>query len=166
VRINIFLFLHASDCCLTQSDHIFSSYILARKNYFWWDDDEICFLPEHTRLGIHSASHWTIVHRWTCPYTRTHYPDHGTANVLRSTSCCLRNWEATNTNYIVISFYKEWKKSLKILKGQSESVYRRRTDNTMAKRKKYHKSNAHDTHTLTITSTRWLCHSCPTTGSK
>jgi hypothetical protein len=27
------------------------------------------------------------------------------------------------------------KKSLKIPKGQSESVYRRRTDNTMAKRK-------------------------------
>jgi hypothetical protein len=27
------------------------------------------------------------------------------------------------------------KKSLKISKGQSESVYRRRTDNTMAKRK-------------------------------
>jgi len=29
------------------------------------------------------------------------------------------------------------KKSLKILKGLSESVYRRRTDNTMATRKKY-----------------------------
>ena len=28
-----------------------------------------------------------------------------------------------------------YKKSLKIPKGQSESVYRRRTDNTMAKRK-------------------------------
>ena len=28
-----------------------------------------------------------------------------------------------------------FKKSLKILKGQSESVYRRRTDNTMSKRK-------------------------------
>ena len=28
-----------------------------------------------------------------------------------------------------------FKKSLKIPKGQSESVYRRRTDNTMAKRK-------------------------------
>jgi hypothetical protein len=28
-----------------------------------------------------------------------------------------------------------WKKSLKIPKGQSESVYRGRTDNTMAKRK-------------------------------
>jgi hypothetical protein len=33
----------------------------------------------------------------------------------------------------VLSF--EIKKSLKIPKGQSESVYRRRTDNTMAKRK-------------------------------
>jgi len=30
---------------------------------------------------------------------------------------------------------KENKNSLKISKGQSESVYRRRTDNTMAKRK-------------------------------
>jgi hypothetical protein len=28
-----------------------------------------------------------------------------------------------------------WKKSLKIPKGYSESVYRRRTDNTMTKRK-------------------------------
>jgi hypothetical protein len=33
------------------------------------------------------------------------------------------------------------KKSLKIPKGQSESVYRRRTDNTMAKRKKYKRTN-------------------------
>ncbi len=33
------------------------------------------------------------------------------------------------------------KKSLKILKGQSESVYQRRTDNTMAKRKKYKRTN-------------------------
>jgi hypothetical protein len=33
------------------------------------------------------------------------------------------------------------KKSLKIPKEQSESVYRRRTDNTMAKRKKYQRSN-------------------------
>ena len=32
---------------------------------------------------------------------------------------------------IILDFYK---KSLKISKGQSESVYRRRTDNTMAKR--------------------------------
>jgi hypothetical protein len=30
---------------------------------------------------------------------------------------------------------KRYKKSLKIPKGQSETVYRRRTDNTMAKRK-------------------------------
>jgi hypothetical protein len=34
-----------------------------------------------------------------------------------------------NSNFII------YKKSLKIPKGQSESVYRRRTDNTMAKRK-------------------------------
>jgi len=33
------------------------------------------------------------------------------------------------------------KKSLKIPKGQSESVYRRRTDNTMAKRTKYSITN-------------------------
>ena len=32
-------------------------------------------------------------------------------------------------------------KSLKIPKGQSESVYRRRTDNTMTKRKKYKRTN-------------------------
>jgi hypothetical protein len=34
-----------------------------------------------------------------------------------------------NSNFII------YKKSLKIPKGQSESVYRRRTENTMAKRK-------------------------------
>jgi hypothetical protein len=34
-----------------------------------------------------------------------------------------------------------FKKSLKIPKWQSESVYRRRTDNTMAKRKKYKRTN-------------------------
>ena len=33
------------------------------------------------------------------------------------------------------------KKSLKISKGQSETVYQRRTDNTMAKRKKYKRTN-------------------------
>ena len=33
------------------------------------------------------------------------------------------------------------KKRLKIPKGQSETVYRRRTDNTMAKRKKYKRTN-------------------------
>ena len=33
------------------------------------------------------------------------------------------------------------KKSLEIPKGQSESVYRRRTDNTMAKKKKYKRTN-------------------------
>jgi len=32
-------------------------------------------------------------------------------------------------------------KSLKIPKEQPESVYRRRTDNTMAKRKKYKRTN-------------------------
>jgi hypothetical protein len=41
------------------------------------------------------------------------------------------------TNEKVIDFTKKTttKKSLKITKGQSESVYRRRTDNTMANRK-------------------------------
>ena len=34
-----------------------------------------------------------------------------------------------------IQQYVSYKKSLKIPKGQSESVYRRRTNNTMAKRK-------------------------------
>ena len=38
------------------------------------------------------------------------------------------------------------KKSLKIRKGQSESVYQRRTDNTMAKRKK--DKQRHTKHTL------------------
>jgi hypothetical protein len=33
------------------------------------------------------------------------------------------------------------KKGLKIPKGQSKSVYRRRTNNTMAKRKKYKRTN-------------------------
>ena len=33
------------------------------------------------------------------------------------------------------------KKGLKIPQGQSESVYQRRTDNTMAKRKKYKRTN-------------------------
>ena len=41
-----------------------------------------------------------------------------------------------NTYFILI-----WKKSLKIPKGQSETVYRRRTDNTMAKRKKHKRTN-------------------------
>jgi len=36
---------------------------------------------------------------------------------------------------ISISNVSLYEKSLKIPKGQSESVYRRRTDNTMAKRK-------------------------------
>ena len=37
--------------------------------------------------------------------------------------------------YYTDLFRSEGKKSLKIPTGQSESVYRRRTDNTMAKRK-------------------------------
>jgi hypothetical protein len=36
----------------------------------------------------------------------------------------------------IILLLKNYKKSLKIPKGRSESVNRRRTDNTMAKRKK------------------------------
>ena len=41
--------------------------------------------------------------------------------------CCVHYIPPINNKYI--------KNSLKIPKGQSESVYRRRTDNTMAKRK-------------------------------
>jgi len=41
--------------------------------------------------------------------------------------------------------YWKCKKSLKIPKGQSESVYRRRTDNTMAKRKKVQKDKQRST---------------------
>ena len=37
--------------------------------------------------------------------------------------------------YTPFPLFDFWKKSLKIPKGQSESVYRRRTDNTMAKEK-------------------------------
>ena len=37
------------------------------------------------------------------------------------------------------------KKGLKIPKGQSESVYRRRTDNTMAKKKKVQKDKQRST---------------------
>ena len=40
-----------------------------------------------------------------------------------------------NSNLLIISESNTCKKSLKIPKEQSESVYRRRTDNTMAKRK-------------------------------
>jgi hypothetical protein len=39
------------------------------------------------------------------------------------------------------SVWNPYKKSLKIPKGQSESVYRRRTNNTMAKRKKDKRTN-------------------------
>jgi hypothetical protein len=52
---------------------------------------------------------------------------------------CTENIHATakknknnQTKTLIIQFCK---KSLKIPKGQSETVYRRRTDNTMAKRK-------------------------------
>ena len=37
--------------------------------------------------------------------------------------------------YQILPAFNKWKKSLKIPKGQLKSVYRRRTDNTMAKRK-------------------------------
>jgi hypothetical protein len=40
-----------------------------------------------------------------------------------------------------VPFKFKIKKSLKIPKGKSESVYRRRIDNTMAKRKKYQRTN-------------------------
>ena len=45
---------------------------------------------------------------------------------------CLKLTHHLNTNEKLELYYM---KSLKIPKGQSESVYRRRTDNTMAKRK-------------------------------
>jgi hypothetical protein len=52
-----------------------------------------------------------------------------------------------NYDYIILRMHKKTRKiqfnnmtSLKIPKGQSESVYRRRTDNTMAK-KKYKRTN-------------------------
>ena len=57
------------------------------------------------------------------------------------------------------------KKSLKIPKGQLESVYRRRTDNTMAKRKKdKRRSTKHTYKTITKTFTKmkydyWFCSS-------
>jgi len=40
-----------------------------------------------------------------------------------------------NFMFVTVHIFKVAKKSLKIPKGQSESVNRRRTDNTMAKRK-------------------------------
>jgi hypothetical protein len=65
-----------------------------------------------------------------------------------------KDWKCSSIFYFLLGFTKiytenlyalpitqvrKWgmlfKKSLKIPKGQSESVYRRRTDNTMAKRK-------------------------------
>ena len=50
------------------------------------------------------------------------------------------SWHTSSTIYLIsaifISIIGSIKKSLKIPKGQSESVYRRRTDNTMAKRKR------------------------------
>jgi hypothetical protein len=49
-----------------------------------------------------------------------------------------RQWRCMN---IFAFTQKTTKKSLKIPKGQSESVYRRRTDNTKAKRKKYKRTN-------------------------
>jgi hypothetical protein len=42
---------------------------------------------------------------------------------------------------IQLSSEEGWEKTLTIPKGQSESVYRRRTDNTMAKRKKHKRTN-------------------------
>ena len=57
----------------------------------------------------------------------------------------LRHYE--NNFYVLLvepktlSYKNDLMKSLKIPKGQSESVYRRRTNNTMAKRKKYKRTN-------------------------
>jgi hypothetical protein len=42
---------------------------------------------------------------------------------------------------IQLSSEEGWEKTLTKPKGQSESVYRRRTDNTMAKRKKHKRTN-------------------------
>jgi hypothetical protein len=36
---------------------------------------------------------------------------------------------------MIIKLFRNFKKSLEIPKGQAESVYQRRTDNTMVKRK-------------------------------
>ena len=41
-----------------------------------------------------------------------------------------------NVNQFVVEYDNNKKKSLKIPNGQSESVYRRRTDNTTARRKR------------------------------
>jgi hypothetical protein len=46
-----------------------------------------------------------------------------------------------NGGQIVYILKRRFKKSLKISKRQSESVYRRRTDNTMAKRKSTKRTN-------------------------
>jgi hypothetical protein len=62
--------------------------------------------------------------------------------LIRNGECTMR--EAINTLCHILEIwqsYSWWKKSLKIPKGQSESVYRRTTDNTMAKRKKYKRTN-------------------------
>jgi hypothetical protein len=47
--------------------------------------------------------------------------------------------EKMSDNYFCVKYV--YKKSLKIPKRQSESVYRRRTDNIMVKRKKYKRTN-------------------------
>ena len=44
-----------------------------------------------------------------------------------------------------LTFYVDIKKSLKIPKGQSESVYRRRRGNTMTRRKKVQKDKQRST---------------------
>jgi hypothetical protein len=60
-----------------------------------------------------------------------------TLNIPKWTRKTVERDKINTHNYITfLALYMHFsKKSLKIPKGQSESVYRRRTDNTMAKRK-------------------------------
>ena len=52
-----------------------------------------------------------------------------------SNTLYIKNTTKYITEHNVTKILKTYKKSLKIPKGESESVYRRRTDNTMVKRK-------------------------------
>ena len=52
-----------------------------------------------------------------------------------------RTISIANLSLFPILLYIQFMKSLKIPKGQSESVYRRRTDNTIAQNKKYKRTS-------------------------
>jgi hypothetical protein len=54
---------------------------------------------------------------------------------------CRRIFEDSNYKFYVCDICWSGSKSLKIPKGKYESIYRRRTDNTMAKRQKYTRTN-------------------------